>query len=119
MLVVDTGYLPSTADADIARIRAWTDRPLRWVVNTHWHDDHVGGNRRYRQAWPQAAIAGHEETRRMVDVRLRSYMRRFVAPDSTFARQRDTLRRSAEAGVDKQGRMLEPDARRTAAGLAR
>ena len=32
VLVVDTCYLPSSADADIARIRTWTDKPVRWVV---------------------------------------------------------------------------------------
>ena len=42
VLVVDTCYLPSSADADIALIRGWTDKPVRWVLNTHWHNDHVG-----------------------------------------------------------------------------
>jgi cyclase len=120
VLVIDTGYLPSSADADIARIRRWTDKPVRWVVNTHWHNDHVGGNQRYRLAWPGAEVVGHEETRRMVDARVRSYVRRFVMPESTFGRQRETLRRTAETGVDAQGAAVDADARRVAAAsLAR
>ncbi|WP_280154831.1 MBL fold metallo-hydrolase [Piscinibacter sp. XHJ-5] len=120
VLVIDTGYLPSTADADIARIRRWTDKPVRWVLNTHWHNDHVGGNQRYRLAWPGAEVVGHEETRRMIDARVRSYVRRFVAPDSTFARQRETLRRTAETGVDAQGKPVDAAARQAAAAsLAR
>lgn len=115
VLVVDTCYLPSSADADIARIRSWTDKPVRWVVNTHWHNDHVGGNQRYRLAWPGAQIVAHDETRRMIDARVRSYVRRFVAPDSSFAQQRDALRRTADAGVDAKGQAVDASAREAAA----
>jgi cyclase len=120
VLVVDTCYLPSSADADIARIRGWTDKPVRWVVNTHWHNDHVGGNHRYRLAWPGAEVVAHDETRRMIDARVRSYVRRFVAPDSTFGRQRETLRRTADTGVDAQGARVDAAGRAAAAAsLAR
>lgn len=115
VLVVDTGYLPSSADGDIKRIRAWTDKPVRWVLNTHWHNDHVGGNQRYRLAWPGAQIVAHEETRRMIDTRVRSYVRRFVQADSTFGRQREDLRRTAETGVDAKGQPVDAAGRRAAA----
>ena len=120
VLVVDTCYLPSSANDDIALIRGWTDKPVRWVLNTHWHYDHVGGNRRYRLAWPGAEVTAHEETRRMISARVQSYVRRFVAPDSTFAQQREALRRSAETGVDEKGVRLDAAARAAAAAsLAR
>lgn len=115
VLVVDTCYLPSSADADIARIRQWTDKPVRWVLNTHWHNDHIGGNHRYRLAWPGVQIVGHEETRRMIDARVRSYVRRFVSADSVFGKQRDALRATVEKGVDAKGAVVNAVGRQAAA----
>src|SRR5689334_10408257 len=40
VLVVDSCYLPSSAREDIAQIREWTDKPVRYLLNTHWHNDH-------------------------------------------------------------------------------
>ena len=45
---------------EIARCSAGIDAikasaaPLRWVVNSHWHLDHIGGNAMLRAAFPQA-----------------------------------------------------------------
>ena len=41
VLVVDSCYLPSSAREDIADIRTWTNKPVRYLVNTHWHFDHT------------------------------------------------------------------------------
>jgi len=62
VLVVDSGYLPSSAREDIAQIRLWTDRPVRYLVNTHWHPDHIRGNAAYRDAFPDVAIIAHPKT---------------------------------------------------------
>jgi len=43
VLVVDTG-LPNMSDKVIAAIRKLSDGPIRYVVNTHVHADHTGGN---------------------------------------------------------------------------
>lgn len=59
VLVVDTHASPSAAEWLIDAIRARTDRPVRWVVNTHWHGDHVQGNGAYRAAFPGVEIVGH------------------------------------------------------------
>jgi glyoxylase-like metal-dependent hydrolase (beta-lactamase superfamily II) len=67
VLVVDSCQTPGAAEEDIAQIRTWTDKPVRYVVNTHWHQDHNGGNERYRAAFPGVAILAHRETRAMTD----------------------------------------------------
>jgi glyoxylase-like metal-dependent hydrolase (beta-lactamase superfamily II) len=43
VLLVDTGAAPA-ADAVLAAIRRLTDKPIRIIINTHAHPDHVGGN---------------------------------------------------------------------------
>src|SRR5258708_3404581 len=43
VLVVDTG-LAQNADRVIAAIKKLSDKPIRWVLNTHFHPDHTGGN---------------------------------------------------------------------------
>src|SRR5262249_22122129 len=47
VLVVDSCYLPSSAREDIAQIRQWTNKPIRYLLNTHWHNDHNQGNAAY------------------------------------------------------------------------
>ena len=42
VLVVDTQTAPSAARVVIAEIRKLTTIPVRRVVYTHWHGDHVG-----------------------------------------------------------------------------
>ena len=43
VLVVDT-KLATASDALLGAIRKISDEPIRYVVNTHWHPDHVGSN---------------------------------------------------------------------------
>ena len=43
VLVFDTNGTPAAAAAVLADIRTLTDRPVRWIVNSHWHWDHWYG----------------------------------------------------------------------------
>jgi len=65
ILVVDPG-VRGMGDEVLAAIRALSpDKPIRWIVNTHAHEDHTGGNETISQAGitvngNPAAIVGHE-----------------------------------------------------------
>lgn len=63
VIVVDATLTPGTAKEALAALRKLTDKPVRYVVNTHWHDDHVMGNVAYRDAFPGADFVAHEKTR--------------------------------------------------------
>jgi cyclase len=43
VLLVDTGLAPMS-DKVLAAIRGLTDKPIRYIINTHFHADHTGGN---------------------------------------------------------------------------
>ena len=49
VLVVDTGKA-ETAEKVVAAIRRLSDKPIQYIVNTHMHDDHTGGNDVVRKA---------------------------------------------------------------------
>ena len=36
---------------------------MRYVINTHWHDDHIIGNKVFRDAFPEAEFIGHASSR--------------------------------------------------------
>lgn len=63
VLVVDTQQSPAAADALARKIEVRTGLPVRWVVNTHWHGDHVYGNQVYRTRWPDVRFIGHATLR--------------------------------------------------------
>jgi glyoxylase-like metal-dependent hydrolase (beta-lactamase superfamily II) len=59
VVVVDTNFGPSSTRQVLAALRAITDKPVKYVINTHPHDDHVLGNAVYRGAFPKAEFIGH------------------------------------------------------------
>lgn len=63
VLVVDAQLTPSSAEASIAAIRRLTPQPVRVLINTHRHHDHVGGNEIYRREFPGLQIVGSEAMR--------------------------------------------------------
>jgi cyclase len=49
VVVVDTG-LAQNADKVLAAIRKLSDKPIQYIINTHLHPDHIGGNETIRRA---------------------------------------------------------------------
>ena len=48
VLVVDAGTSPAAARAFVEDVKKLTDKPIRYVVNSHWHYDHTAGNQIFR-----------------------------------------------------------------------
>jgi cyclase len=67
VLVVDTHSKPSAARALIEQIKKLTPKPLKYVVNTHFHWDHYQGNEAYPSSWPAGVeIISSEATRQNI-----------------------------------------------------
>jgi cyclase len=59
--LIDDQYAP-LSDKIVLAIRLITPDPVRFVVNTHWHGDHTGGNENMGKAG--ALLVAHENVRR-------------------------------------------------------
>jgi glyoxylase-like metal-dependent hydrolase (beta-lactamase superfamily II) len=60
VFLVDTNITPEATRRLINDIKTLTDKPVRYVVNTHWHYDHTDGNQVFG---PEVTIIGHENER--------------------------------------------------------
>jgi cyclase len=116
VFVVDSCQLSAAAREDIAQIRQWTDKPVRYLLNTHWHMDHTGGNKDYLDAFPSLAIVAHTETRKMMDATSMS-LPALMLKDATATQVQ--LQKNIESGKSPDGKPLtERDKAETARKLA-
>lgn len=63
--LVDDQYAPLTQKI-IGAVAAVTSKPIKFVVNTHWHGDHSGGNENLGKAG--ALLVAHENVRKRMSV---------------------------------------------------
>jgi glyoxylase-like metal-dependent hydrolase (beta-lactamase superfamily II) len=60
VMLVDDGTTPAAARALVEDLKLFTNKPVRYVVNTHFHYDHTDGNSIFP---PDVEIIGHEFVR--------------------------------------------------------
>jgi glyoxylase-like metal-dependent hydrolase (beta-lactamase superfamily II) len=94
--VVDAQMTRAASAQLAAAIRGLTRKPVRYLVNTHWHDDHVFGNAAFVDAWPGVQVIATAETRADLDTLGAQNRRDFTAqlPDEIAM-----LRRLLRAGT--------------------
>jgi glyoxylase-like metal-dependent hydrolase (beta-lactamase superfamily II) len=65
VFLVDDQYAPLSSKIKVAVAKV-SDKPIRFVLNTHWHDDHTGGNENLGSGG--ALIVAHENVRKRMNV---------------------------------------------------
>jgi cyclase len=63
IVVVDDQYAP-LAEKIQAALKGITDKPVRFIINTHYHGDHTGGNAFFQK---QAPIIAHDNVRKRLE----------------------------------------------------
>jgi len=63
IVVVDDQYAP-LADKIQAALKGIADKPVRFIINTHYHGDHTGGNEYFQK---QAPIIAHDNVRKRLE----------------------------------------------------
>jgi cyclase len=64
VLVIDTRVHPRDGQDLLDRIRKVTDKPIKWVINSHFHGDHTYGNAVFKTAG--ATFVAQKETARIM-----------------------------------------------------
>jgi len=110
VFVVDSCYRPSSAREDIAQIRQWTDKPVGYLLNTHFHNDHNNGNKTYMDAFPSLVIIAQEETKKDMDL---------IQPGNIERGPKEIAATIAafRQGKDQRGRPLTEDEKKEAQDL--
>jgi len=66
VLVFDANGTPAASALVLAEIRKLTDKPVRYLVYSHWHWDHWYGGETYTKAFPEVKVVAHEKSRAMM-----------------------------------------------------
>ena len=109
VVVFDSPTRAVTAKAVIAEIRTLTSKPVRTLINSHWHQDHWSGNDEYAKAFPGLRIIASAETR--------DYMKRMPAAyfvrslDVGGQKRREELAAAIKTGKLANGSALTPEIR--------
>lgn len=107
-MVVDANAGVTTAKMTIAEIKKLTPKPVRFVVNTHWHDDHVMGNQAYADAYPGDQFVAHPLTRQdIIDHAFanNAFVMDLLSSDIT------RIGGYLETGIGRDGKPMTPDQR--------
>jgi glyoxylase-like metal-dependent hydrolase (beta-lactamase superfamily II) len=105
VILFDAGGSPAMGQAIVAKVRSVTDKPIREVVLSHWHGDHMRGLQSIVAAFPRVRILAHPHARdRIVETRERWLKRRMSMVPNIRKAVGEALGRNQDLG----GRPLIP-----------
>jgi cyclase len=78
ILIVDDQFAP-LADKIRAALKGLADKKLKFILNTHWHGDHTGGNVVFG---PEATIIAHDNVRKRLSTEQKSTVFNSTTPPS-------------------------------------
>jgi len=104
-MIVDSGQYPSLARRMATKVRELTDKPVRLLVNTHWHGDHLLSNFVFKKDFPGIVVLAQEETER----NCKKYYAKFAEQVAGYPQLIADLRKMAKEGKSSKGRTLSEE----------
>ena len=108
VVVVDANGAPGITREVIAALKKITNKPVRYVINTHWHDDHIRGNKAYRDAYPGVEFIGQSTMRDYLPAQGATNRKNFLAGAPQFLQ---TLKQLLATGKSLTGGPLTDEER--------
>jgi glyoxylase-like metal-dependent hydrolase (beta-lactamase superfamily II) len=104
VMLVDPGISAAAATTFLADVKTLTNKPVKYVVDTHYHYDHAFGNQVFG---PDVTIIGHDTTRRRLNgqgsLKERTYLMNSTA---SIANRFTLLKRQISEAKDAQERAV-------------
>jgi cyclase len=66
VVMFDTSGTPATGQVILSEVRKLTNKPVLYVINSHWHWDHWGGNQVFKAAFPEVRFLSHAKNRELM-----------------------------------------------------
>jgi glyoxylase-like metal-dependent hydrolase (beta-lactamase superfamily II) len=108
VLVFDTNTRPSSARIIVAEIRKITNKPVRYIVNSHHHPDHWSGNQVYAEAFPGVEIIASEQAAQSMRDTVGLWAPRFTG---ALQRTEASVEKEVRTGKQDDGTALTPEQR--------
>jgi len=108
LVIVDAQSNEAATRRTLEAIRKRANKPVRYVVNTHWHDDHIVGNRIYREAFADVRFVAHQASLTYLPGDGKQNRDKFhrAIPDALAG-----MRKTLESGRTKAGQPLTDEQR--------
>ena len=105
VVLFDATILPATADAVLNELRQLSPNPVRYLVNSHWHPDHSGGNDEFAKAYPELEIIASQRTRELMEDTASVYVKTL---EFEAAQTNQEIDKELKSGRASDGRRLTP-----------
>jgi cyclase len=103
IVLFDATILPASADAVLNELRQLTPKPVRYLVNSHWHPDHAGGNDEIAKAFPELEIIASQPTRELMEDTAGVYLKTL---EFEAAQANQEIDKELKSGRTSDGRRL-------------
>jgi cyclase len=104
-ILVDAGQFPSLAERMALKIREVTQKPVRVLINTHWHGDHLLANYIFREKFPGLIVVAHAEALPMMV----KYYGKWDEEVAGFPKTIETIREHLKTGKRRDGTPMDEE----------